>query len=128
MKMNLRVKQQRHTMKISKNKRRTANKYSTKHNLQRKRQKPVDYKNNSFDNFRLIILDPHPKLDSDESGFLSNCYGQSMKNHSNGDISKMVLTHILKRWDQNKTQSHPSSTAITLAEHISLKVCSIVLK
>ena len=49
------------------NKKRTANKYSTKHTIQRKTQKPGDYRNNSFDNFRLMIVDPHPKMDSDES-------------------------------------------------------------
>ena len=75
-----------------------------------------------------MIVDPHPKLDSDESELLSNCYGQSMKNQSDGDISKMLLTHLLKCWDQNKTHLHPSSTAITSAEHIFLKVCSIVMK
>ena len=51
-----------------------------------------------------------------------------MKNQSNEDIAKRVLTHLLKRWDQNKTQLHPSSTAITSKERISLKVCGIVLK
>ena len=110
------------------NKNRTANKYSTKHTLQRKRQKPVDYMKNSFDDFRLMIVDPHQKLDSDESEVISNCYGQSMKNQSNEVISKMVLTHILKFWDENRNQLHPSSTRMTSAEHISLKVCSIVLK
>ena len=49
------------------NKKRNSNKYLTKHTIQRKRQKPVDYRNNSFDDFRFMILDPHPKLDSDES-------------------------------------------------------------
>ena len=39
-------------------KKRTANKYSTKHTLQRKRQKPVEYKKNSFDDFRLTIVGP----------------------------------------------------------------------
>ena len=77
------------------NKKKTANKYSTKHTLQRKRQNSVDYSNNSFDDFRLMIVDPHPKLDSDESYFLSNCYSQSMKNQSNEDISRMVLTNLL---------------------------------
>ena len=86
------------------NKKRTNKKYSTKHTLQIKRQKPVDYRNNSFDDFRLMIVDPKPKMDSDESEFLSNCYRQSIKNQSNGDISKMVLTHLLKRWDEEKTQ------------------------
>ena len=64
--MNLRVNQQIHTMTRSKNKNRTANNSSTKHNIQRKRQKIVDYRNSSFDDFRLVIVDPHPKLDSDE--------------------------------------------------------------
>ena len=48
------------------NKKRSATKYSTKHTLQRKRQKPVDYRNNSLDDFRLTIIDPHSKMDSDE--------------------------------------------------------------
>ena len=51
--------------KIQDNKR-SATKYSTKHTLQRKRQKPSDYRKNSLDEFRLMIVDPHPKLDSDE--------------------------------------------------------------
>ena len=55
-----------HNDKIQ-NKKRTANKYSTKHTIQRKRQKPVDYRNNSFDEFRLMIVYPPPKLESDES-------------------------------------------------------------
>ena len=66
MKMNLRVKQQRQNNDRIQNNKRTANKYSTKHNIQRKRQKPVDYRKNSFYDFRLMIVDPHPKLDSDE--------------------------------------------------------------
>ena len=51
-----------------------------------------------------------------------------MKKETNEDIAKRILTHPLKRWDQNKTQLHPSSTVITAAEHVSLKVCNIVLK
>ena len=47
------------------NKKRTANKYSTKHNIQRKIQKPVYYRNNPFNDFRLMIVDPHPELYSD---------------------------------------------------------------
>ena len=57
---------EKHNDKIQ-NKKRTANKYSTRHTIQIKRQKPVDYRNHSFDDFRLTIVDPHPKLDSDES-------------------------------------------------------------
>ena len=39
-------------------------KKSPKHTLQKKRQKiPLDYRDKLFDDFRLMILDPHPKLD-----------------------------------------------------------------
>ena len=74
-----------------------------------------------------MILDPHPKLHIDDLVIPSKCYGQAMKKETNEDIAKRILTHLLKRWDQNKTQSHPSSTSITAAEHVSLKVCNIVL-
>ena len=50
-----------------------------------------------------MIVYPPPKLDSDESELLSICYSQEMENQSNEVISKTLLTHILKHWDQNKT-------------------------
>ena len=83
---------------------------------------------NSFDDFRLMIVDPHPKLHIDDLVILSECRVPGMKKGTNEDIAKRVLTHILKRWDQNKTQSHPSSSALSTAEHVSLKVFDIVLK
>ena len=48
-------------------KKRTITKKSPKHTLQRKRQRiSVDYRDKSFDDFRLMIVDPPPKLDSEE--------------------------------------------------------------
>ena len=67
-----------------------------------------------------MIVNPSPKLDSDESDFLSSCYGPSIENQSNEVISKMVLTRIFKHWDENKTQSHPISISMTPTEHIPL--------
>ena len=61
------------------NKKRSATKYSTKNTLQRKRQKSVDYRENSLDDFRLMIVDPHPKLHIDELEVFSKFYGQEMK-------------------------------------------------
>ena len=51
-----------------------------------------------------------------------------MENQSNEVISNMVLTRLLKRWGEIKTQLHPSSIAMNPTEHIHLKVCCIVLK
>ena len=75
-----------------------------------------------------MIVDPHQELHMDDLVILSKCYCQAMKKETNEDIAKRILTHLLKRWYQNKTQFHPSSTALTAAEHVSLKVCNIVLK
>ena len=75
------------------------NKKSPKHTLQRKRQKiSVDYRNKSFDDFRLMIVDPTPELDSEESDIISSYFVISRVNQSNKVISKMLLTHILKIW------------------------------
>ena len=63
------------------NKKRSATKYSTKKTLQRKSQKQVDYRGNSLDDFRLMIVDPHLKLHIDELEVLSKCNGQAMKNN-----------------------------------------------
>ena len=68
-----------HNNKIQ-NKKRTANKYPTNNTLQRKRQKSVDYSNNSFDDFRVMIVDPPPKMNSNKSYVLDTCYSQSMEN------------------------------------------------
>ena len=75
-----------------------------------------------------MIVDPHPKLHIDALVIKSKGNVPGMKKETNEDIAKMILTHLSKRWDQNKTQPHPSSTALTAAEHVSLKVCNIVLK
>ena len=76
-----------HNGKIQ-NKKSTATKSSTKHYIQRNIKKPVDYRNISFDDFRLVIVDPHPKLDSDGLELLYNWYGHPMKNQSNEDIPR----------------------------------------
>ena len=99
------------------------------HTLQKNRQKfSVDYRDKSFANFRLIIVDPPPKLDNEESNILSSYFGISSENQSNEFIFKMLLTNHLKNWEEGKTQSHTSSSAMSPSEHISLKLCCIILK
>ena len=52
-------------------KKRAINNKSTKHTVHIKRQKIlVDYRNKSFDNLRIMIVDPTPELDSEESNIL----------------------------------------------------------
>ena len=60
-----------------------------------------------------MIVDPPQKLDSEESNIISSSFRISRGKKSNEVISKMVLTHILKHWEESKTQSHPRFSAIT---------------
>ena len=75
-----------------------------------------------------MIVDPPPKLVSEESNILSSYFGISRRNQSNEAIPKMVLNHLLKRWEESKTQSHPRLSAMTPSEKNYLKVCCIILK
>ena len=113
MNINIRVKQQRYTMTGSKIKRGLLPNIKQRILFRERRKKYVDFRKNSFDDFRLMIVDPPPKLDSDESDFLSSCYGPSMENQSFEAKSKMVLTHLLMHWKDSKTQSHPISSAMS---------------
>ena len=120
MKMSLRVKQQRYTMTGSKIRR------GVLQNIQpiilfRERGKNK-LTIGIFDDLRLMLVDPPQKLNSEESDIISSCFGTSIENQSNEVMSNTVLTNILNRWDESKTQLHTSSIATTLAEHISPKV------
>ena len=42
--------------------------------------------------------------------------------------SKIILTHVLRRWDDIKSNAHPSTSAMTPAETVALKIYSIELK
>ena len=41
---------------------------------------PVDCRKKSFDEFRIIIVDPNPELDSEESNTYSSYFGISSEN------------------------------------------------
>ena len=73
-----------------------------------------------------MIVDPPPKLYSEESDILSSYFGISRGNQSNEVISKMVLTHLLKSWEEIKTQSHPSFYAMTPSEKILLRFVALL--
>ena len=63
-----------------------------------------------------MIVDPPQKLDSAESKIISSSFGISRGNQSNEVISKMVLTHILKRREESKVQSHTRFSVMAPSE------------
>ena len=68
-----------------------------------------------------MIVEQLQKMDIEELNIDSSYFGISSENQSNEFISKMLLTNLLKRWEESKTHSHPRYSARTPPEHISLK-------
>ena len=60
-----------------------------------------------------MIVDPPPKLYSEESRIISSYFGISRENQSNEVTYNMLLTHILKCREEINTQSHPRFSNIT---------------
>ena len=75
-----------------------------------------------------MIVDPSQKLDSKEKHILPGSLGILSENISNEVISKMVSTHLLKRWNEMNTQLNSSFISNNPLEHIYFIPCSIILK
>ena len=59
-----------------------------------------------------MVVDPTLELNGEESNILSSYFDISSENESNEFISNIVLTLILKSWEESKTCLHPSSTVM----------------
>ena len=75
-----------------------------------------------------MIVESTQKMDSEESNILSSSFGIPRGNKSNEVIYNMVLSNILNRLEESKTQSRPRFSDMTPPENISLKVFCIILK
>ena len=70
-----------------------------------------------------MIIDPPPKLDSEETNIPSVSFGISRGNQSNEVISRMILNILLNILGYIKTQLHPRFSTMTQWENISLYIC-----
>ena len=96
------------------------------HTLQRKRQKNlVNYNNNSHYDLRIIVVSPSLSLTSHEKEVIDTSFGSSYQEKSVEMISKLLLTHLIRCLDENKSISHPKTTSISPPENVALKICSI---
>ena len=100
-----------------------------RHHLQRKLQKKVDdYSQKSIDNFKLIIVNPSPKLTDQEKRSVATSFGSTSQYQFIETNTKRILTHVLKRWNENKYIANPSICVLTPAETVAMKIYSIELK
>ena len=71
------------------------------HQLQRKQQKKVHYySQKSIDGFKLIIVNPSPKLTDQEDSSIATSFGYSSQDKCIETSTKRILTHVLKRWNE----------------------------
>ena len=99
------------------------------HQLQSKRQKNViDYYQKSIDYFNLVILNPSPKLTDQEKKSVMNYFDSSSQYQYIETNTKRILTHVLMCWNEDKSNAHPSTCALTAAETVALKIYSSGIK
>ena len=73
-------------------------------------------------------MTPSPKLTDQEKKFLRNSFDVSSQDQSIENTSNRILTHVLRRWDGIESTAHPSTSAMTPDETVTLKIYSIELK
>ena len=100
-----------------------------RHQIQRKRRKKMNYySQKSIDDFELVLVTPFTKVTDQEKKIVSNCFDVSSQDQSIENTSKRILTHVLRRWKEDKSNAHPSTSVMTPAETVALKIYSIELK
>ena len=99
------------------------------HQLQRKQQKKVhDYSQKSIDDFKLIIVNPSPKLIDQEKSSVMNYFGSPSKYQCIETKKKRILTHVSNHRNKNKSIAHPSTCALYPYKNLALKIYSIEIK
>ena len=87
-----------------------------------------DYLQKTIDDFKLVLVTPSPKVTDQENKCVRNYFDSSYQYQCIKTTSKRILTHVLRRWDDIKSNAHPSTSAMTPAETVALKIYSIELK
>ena len=67
-------------------------------------------------------MTPSPKLTDQENKYVRNSFGASSQYHCIETNSKIILTNVLRLWDGNKSNVHPSTSTLTPYETVALKI------
>ena len=86
------------------------------------------YSPKSIDDFKLIIMKPSPKLTDQENHSAMTSFGSSSQDQYIETNTKIIMTHVLKSWNENKYILHPSTCELSPAKTVALNIYSIELK
>ena len=73
-------------------------------------------------------MSPSPKLTGQEKRSIENSFGSSSQYQGIETNPKIILTHVLNSWNENKSSAHTSTCAFASAETVDMKIYSIELK
>ena len=94
-----------------------------RHHLQREWQKKVDdYSQKFIDDFKLIIVNPSPKITDQEKRSIANSFGYYSQDQFIETNTNRILTHVLYSCNENKSIAHPSTCALNPCETVALKI------
>ena len=100
-----------------------------RYQIQRKRRKKMnDYSQKSIDDFEIVLVTTSPKVTNQEKKCVRNSFDASSQDQCIETTSKIILTHVLRCWGDIKYTAHPSTSTMTPAETVGLKIYSIELK
>ena len=69
-----------------------------------------------------------PKVTDQEKKYVRNSFDVSSQYQCIETISERIMTHVSRHWDDIKYTAHPSTSEMTPAETVALKIYSIELK
>ena len=73
-------------------------------------------------------MNPYPKLSDLEKKHVMNSFDSYSQDKCIETNTKRIMTHVLIRKKEDKSNYHPSTCALTAAETVALKIYSIGLK
>ena len=76
----------------------------------------------------MTVVNPPPNLIDKEKRVVVTYLLTISQDQSIENNTRIILNHILKGWDGNKSSAHPSAHVITPADVLSMKLYSIELK
>ena len=91
-------------------------------------RKVHDYSQKSINDFNLVLVNPSPKLTDLKQKSIMNYFDYSYQYQCIETNTRIIITHVLTRWNENKSIEHPIACASTQAETVALKIYSIKLK
>ena len=72
-------------------------------------EKVYDYSPKWMDDFKLIIVNPSPKLTDQEKCSIETYFWWSYQDQCIETNKKIILTRLLKSWNENKSSAHQST-------------------